>query len=317
MAQLYNGLRVLAVSLRKGGVGKTLFSVLLAQYFGHVAKTPRRVLLIDLDTQQNASESLINMDIDSMSHDSKLPPIHPAYDATDPSQAGWDGRSSSADLFYAEDPFVVPYQTRFKNLDVLPAAGEALQAVELVTKEEVKKKIHDRLQHFFDDPDVQANYDLIIIDTPPGKGSINRSVLRSATHVLYPVIPEEKPIDGLRGMLQFERMERRHREVPIVVVGVVPNMVNIRTRLHQKNLQKLHEDELIGPLLTDFYVAERIAFPTVDTPGNDPDTIWEFANYPEAKQDAMQLCTFVEGRLFGEIEESTNGIHKVRKAVGE
>ena len=71
----------MAVALRKGGVGKTLFSVLLAQYLGHVSKTPRRVLLIDLDTQQNASESLLDMgESSSVSGEYKIPPTHPDYD---------------------------------------------------------------------------------------------------------------------------------------------------------------------------------------------------------------------------------------------
>jgi len=229
-------------------------------------------------------------------------PIHPEYDPDDPEQADWDGRSSSADIFLGDpsEVIIAPYPTRFKHLEVLPAAGAALQAVELVRTEEVKRYIYDRLKAFFSDPDVQANYDLIIIDTPPGKGAINRSVLRSATHVLYPVVPEEKPINGLRGMIQFERMERRHREKPIEVVGVVPNMVNMQTRLHRENLEMLRNDPLIAPMLADFTVGERIAFPMIDKPGVKPDTIWEFKNYPEARREAFQLCEFVEQRLFGE-----------------
>lgn len=312
---MYNGLKVLAVALRKGGVGKTLFSVLLAQYFGHIAKNPRRTLLIDLDTQQNASESLIDMEIDPVNMDHKIPPIHSDYDQNDPTQSSWEGRSTSADIFYAEDPMVVPYPTRFKNLDVLPAAGEALQAIELVRSEDVKKKIHDRLRHFFEDPAVQENYDLIIIDTPPGKGAINRSVLRAATHVLYPFIPEPKPIAGLRSMLQFERMERRHRETPIDVIGVVPNLVNIQTNLHQENLADLQGDPLIGPLLTDFYIGKRIAFPSVDKPGATPDTVWEFGNYPDARRDAFQLCEYVEQKLFESALEKRNGVPENTQAV--
>lgn len=315
MPTLYNGLKVLAVALRKGGVGKTLFSTLLAQYFGHVAAAPRRVLLIDLDTQQNASESLLDMEVDPVNMDHKLPPIHPVYDPNDPAQKDWEGRSTSADIFYAEDPMIVPYPTRFKNLEVLPAAGEALQAIELVRSEEVKQKIHDRLRHFFEDPAVQSNYDLIVIDTPPGKGAINRSVLRAATHVLYPFIPEPKPIAGLRSMLQFERMERRHRETPIEVIGVVPNLVNIQTNLHQDNLKDLMQDPLIGPLMTNFYISKRIAFPAVDKPGASPDTVWEFGNYPEARRDAHQLCEFVEQKLFGTTAEQTDGTLQTRQAV--
>jgi len=312
MSATYNGLKVLAVALRKGGVGKTLFSVLLSQYFGHVAATPRRTLLIDLDTQQNASECLIDMEVDAEAPDHKKVPEHPDYDPDNPDFADWDGRASSADIFLGDpsETIIAPYPTRFEHLEVLPAAGAALQSVELVRSEEVKRFIYDRLKAFFEDPDVQENYDLIIIDTPPGKGAINRSVLRAATHVLYPVVPEEKPINGLRGMIQFERMERRHRDRPIQVVGVVPNMVNQQTRLHQENIQKLRDDPLIGPMMVDFVIGERIAFPTMDKPGVEPDTIWEFRNYPEAKREAHQLCQFVEQQLFPTetVQEVSDGL---------
>lgn len=307
---MYGGMKVLAVALRKGGVGKTLFSVLLGQYFGQISGRPRRTLLIDLDTQQNASECLLEMDVDPEALDHHKVPAHPDYDPEDPGMADWDGRSSSADIFLGDpsETIIAPYPTSFENLDVLPAAGAALQAVELVRTEEVKQFIHDRLRAFFDDPDVQQNYDLIIIDTPPGKGAINRSVLRAATHVLYPVVPEEKPINGLRGMIQFERMERRHRDTPIEVVGVVPNMVNQQTRLHQENLKKLRSDSLIGPMMADFHIGNRIAFPTIDKPGVNPETIWEFKNYPDAKEEAFALCRFVEARLFGNTDEAPKSV---------
>jgi chromosome partitioning protein len=296
---MYNGLPVMAVALRKGGVGKTLFSVLLAQYLGHVSKTPRRVLLIDLDTQQNASESLLDMgESSSVSGEYKIPPTHPDYDENDPDTEGWNGISSSADIFYGDDPIIAPYPTRFDNLEILPAVGSALQAVEMVRSDEVKEMIYERLKEFFNDPSVQESYDLIIIDTPPGKGAINRSVLRAVTHVLYPVVPEEKPMDGLRSMLQFERMERRYRDSPIEVLGIVPNMVKMGTKLHAENLEIMRNDPLIGGLMTDFYIGQRIAFPTIDKPGILPDTIWKFSNYPEAKKEAFQLCEFVENKLF-------------------
>jgi len=296
---MYNGLPVLSVSLRKGGVGKTLLAVLMSQYFGHVAKTKRKVLLIDLDTQQNASESVLEMDGSASSGDHKAPPIHPDFDENDPDTEGWLGQSSSADIFHGDDPIIAPYPTRFDNLEVLPAVGAALQAVEMVRTEEVKEFIYERLKEFFDDEDLQETYDLVIIDTPPGKGPINRSVLRAVTHVIYPVVPEEKPMNGLRSMLQFERTERRFRDEPIKVVGVVPNMVNIQTTLHRDNLEILQEDSIIGPLLTNFYIGERIAFPTIDKPNISPDTIWKFKNYPEARKEAYQLCEFVEKQIFG------------------
>jgi len=60
---------------------------------------------------------------------------------------------------------------------------------------------------------------------------------------------------------------------------------------------RLSHQSLSG-LMTDFYIGQRIAFPTIDKPGILPDTIWKFSNYPEAKKEAFQLCEFVENKLF-------------------
>ncbi len=295
-AEMYNGLKVLAVAMRKGGVGKTLISVLLAQYFGHISNSKKKVLMIDLDTQQNASETLLDMESAPHMSDHKLAPIHPDYDPEDPDQAGWDGRSTSADIFY--EGIIAPYPTNFENLDVLPAAGDALQAVELVRKEDLKREIYDRLRHFFEDPDVQKEYDLVIVDTPPSLGAINRSMLRAATHVLYPVVLEEKPMNGLIRMIRFAEQENRHREVPIEVVGVVPNIVNMQTNLHRENLEALKNDKIAGPYLTDFVIGKRIDFAAVDKPDATPDNIWKFSGNNAAREDAFRLCEFVEHRLF-------------------
>jgi len=300
--QMYNGMRVLAVALRKGGVGKTLFSVLNAQYFGHVSDKGYRVLLLDMDPQQNASESLIDMDSDNEAPDHRLPPVHPDYSPDEWEEDEWDGRYSTADIFLVEPEHleISAYPSRFERLDVLPATGDALLSVELVHSEEVKQVIVDRLEHFLNDPDLQSAYDLVIIDTPPGKGPINRAVLRLATHVIYPVMPSPLPVAGLRSMLQFERVERRLRKNPIKIVGAVPNLVNMQTNLHREYMEIMRDDPIISPYLTDFHVANRIAFQTINKPGISPDNIWKFVDYPEAKADAFRLCEYVESKLFGE-----------------
>ncbi|RMH16646.1 MAG: ParA family protein, partial [Gammaproteobacteria bacterium] len=150
-------IKIVSVMMRKGGVGKTLFSVLLAQYFGLNKTNGKRVLLMDMDSQQNASVSLLKMESDPDLPEAFYPPIHPDYDAEEEGDE-WEGRSSTADLFYGMP--VVPYETRFPNLDILPAAGEQLQAVELVRSEEVKSKIYEQIRLFLDDPDLQSLYDM-------------------------------------------------------------------------------------------------------------------------------------------------------------
>ncbi|RMH19341.1 MAG: ParA family protein, partial [Gammaproteobacteria bacterium] len=239
---------------------------------------------------------LLKMESDPDLPEAFYPPIHPDYDAEEEGDE-WEGRSSTADLFYGMP--VVPYETRFPNLDILPAAGEQLQAVELVRSEEVKSKIYEQIRLFLDDPDLQSLYDMVIIDTPPGKGAINRSVLRASTHVLLPVVPEEKPVQGLRSMIQFIRQENRYRETQLSILGVVPNKVDSRYRIHYTNIEQLRQDPLVRQYLTDFVISQRAAFPNVDAPQANPDTVWAFSGNDKAKEEALALCHFVEKQLYG------------------
>jgi chromosome partitioning protein len=293
---MYGKMKVLAVMMRKGGVGKTLLAVLLSQYFGFRANESRRVLLMDMDTQQNASSSLLKMEVDPKLSRSFIPPVHPEFDPTDPGNGPWDGRSSTSDLFYGRE--VVPYPTGFENLDVLPAS-EGLQDVELVTKEQMREKIYGQLKKFFSGPEVQELYDLIIIDTSPGEGAINRSILQACTHALLPVTLEEKPIQGLHHMVKLIADENRRRETAINVVGIVPNMVDGRYNDHKERLQSLRDDPTLSRFLAPIVVGRRADFPKIDTPNMRPDTVWGFGGNNAAREDAERFCKFVEEKLYG------------------
>jgi len=291
---MYNNLRVLSVMLRKGGVGKTLLATLIAEYFGSF--TNKRVLLLDMDTQQNASCALIDME---KIPDSKAfcPPVNPDFDPNDPDMEWWGGRSSTADLFWGKP--VIPYPTEFPNLDVLPSEAARLQDVEFVRKEEVREKIYDHMRNFFMMEEVQAAYDLVVIDTPPGEGAINRSVLRSCTDVLLPVVPEEKPIQGLFYMLELIGEENSYREQPINLLGIVPNMVDGRYAHHAKNIESLHKDPAIGKYMAPFVLHRYSAFSAIDAPGVKPENVWGFSGNNDARKAAESLCKFVEERMYG------------------
>jgi cellulose biosynthesis protein BcsQ len=179
----------LAVANRKGGVGKSTISVMLAQAFA--AWGGKRVLMIDLDSQCNASLILIG-------------------------GQGWraarDADKTIADFFY--DLFDgIPAQPRdylIPNVgDVSDAAGKPLRLNLLpgsLLLEDIQGELFVRQARESNNPDVVASrvrgrietllrrygasYDLVILDCPPGLSLAALAALKTADRVLVPFKPD-------------------------------------------------------------------------------------------------------------------------------
>ncbi len=179
----------LAVANRKGGVGKSTISVALAQAFA--AWGGKRVLMIDLDSQCNASLILIG-------------------------GQGWraarDADKTIADFFY--DLFDgIPAQPRdylIPNVgDVSDAGGKPLRLNLLpgsLLLEDIQGELFVRQARESTNPDVVASrvrgrienllrrygasYDLVILDCPPGLSLAALAALKTADRVLVPFKPD-------------------------------------------------------------------------------------------------------------------------------
>jgi len=285
-------MRILAVAGNKGGVGKTSLTRLLAEYFG---RTGRVVLAIDLDPQSNLSRRFIEMDYDPSDPDGVLPPLHPDYEDGDPD---WNGRSSSADVYFNGE--VYPYPTRWDSLHLLPGHGPRLRTVELVTEDEVKEKVINRLRDFLAMADVRNAFELVLIDTSPSKGPLNRSAMRAATHLLFPTTMEPQAIEGLQGMMQMWRREQATREVddPCEIVAIQPNLARHNVALHEGYLDGLRNDERVGSLVSPVLLHQRIAFAEADHPEAEPKSVFELPDRNAAREEASAFCQYVERRLF-------------------
>jgi len=290
------GMKVLAIVQNKGGVGKTTVTRILTENF---ARKGLRVLAIDLDAQCNFSRRFLTMDYDSTEEDGILAPLHPDFNIED--DDGWDGRSSSADIYFTGD--VVPYPTYIETLDMLPGDAQKLRNVELVSVGDVKDKVHERLDAFLSLDDVKAAYDLVLIDTSPSKGPLTVSAMRAASHILIPTSMEPQSIEGLYGMLQLWRRENRKRssENALKLIGILPNQYR-KVSLHEGTLDSLKRDESLNALLTPMLLHQRIAFAESDHPEAKPTTVFDLRAKDPARQEAELLCEYVEKKLFeGEV----------------
>jgi len=285
---------VLVPANNKGGVGKTLVSALLADYFSKILK--KKTLVIDLDSQCNYSQRALQMEIDPSYEEGHRPPIHPDYEETD---LDWDGRSSIADIFLHPEKGIVPYPTMNEYLDVAPAHAADLLEVEQCQQGKVLEHIHNRFTQFLFLPDVQSEYDYVVIDTAPSKGSLTRSAMRAATHIIIPTVMEDKPIKGVFGMLQLWMQEKARRDDsnPLHLLGILPNMFDSRTTLHNDLYNSLKDNSEISDFVMPCRLSRRIQYAENDCDNAMPKSLFDLPNTNKAKQEVMALCEYVMDKI--------------------
>ncbi|MBQ1877354.1 MAG: ParA family protein [Erysipelotrichaceae bacterium] len=190
--------KIIAVANQKGGVGKTTTSVNLAACLAYLGK---RVLLIDLDPQANATQGL---------------------------GARIEVKRSTYDLLL-KDASVAECTTRLKvpPLSIIPATIDlAGSDLEMITYKEGR----ERLLKGKLDP-IKNNYDFIIMDCPPSLGLLNTNALTAADSVIIPVQCEYYALEGLTQLLSTIRLVQKLFNPRLSIEGVLLTMFDSRNKL--------------------------------------------------------------------------------------
>ena len=193
-----NHARMIAIANQKGGVGKTTTAVNLA---ASLAAAERRVLLVDIDPQANATSGL------GVKLEDGEPSIYEAL----------LGDAALADGVRAD---VLPF------LDLLPSSPRLNGAeVELVPMMSRETRLKETLAP------ARERYDYIVIDCPPSLGLLTINTLTAADSVLIPIQCEYYALEGLSQLSHTIELVRRHLNPKLQVEGVLLTMFDRRLNL--------------------------------------------------------------------------------------
>lgn len=187
--------KVISFSNKKGGVGKTTTAINMAAYCADFGK---KVLLIDLDSQGNATTGL-----------------------------GFSKSALKKSVYNVliEDEKITGniLPTQVKYLDILPANVDLTGAeVDLVYKRNREHILKTVLEQ------VKNNYDYIFIDCPPSLGLLTVNAWVASDSIIIPLQAEYYALEGVSQLMNTIAMVRQHLNPKLVIEGVVITMYDGR-----------------------------------------------------------------------------------------
>ena len=207
-------MKILSIVNQKGGVGKTTTTINLAAC---LSKMKRKVLLVDLDPQSNATRG---SGLDSVSVEISINDV----------------------LLERNNINDVIVSSKHDGYDLLPATPQLTESeVTLVTKDNREFVLKNKLNQ------VSDKYDYILMDCPPSLNILTVNSLVSATGVLIPVQCEFFALQGLSELINTIKQIQHSSNSSLKIEGILRTMFDSRNNLSNDVSDQLTEyfpDEL-------------------------------------------------------------------------
>ena len=203
--------RIIAIANQKGGTGKTTTAINLAAGLARGISNGKRVLLVDIDPQANATVTLLGIHFAAGPRQEGVFTIHEVLIEDDVET----GEAIRTVGLPAGASRLVPAS----ELDVLPA-HQTLAAAELqlVSMFERERRLRRALGP------IQDRYHYVLIDCPPILGLLTFNALMAANEVLIPVEPGLYPLIGV-GLLASTIQQVTAANPGLRITGVIPTRV--------------------------------------------------------------------------------------------
>ena len=259
--------RIISVANQKGGVGKTTTTINLG---AGLALLGKKVLILDLDPQGNASTGL-----------------------------GIDDRDlTTYDLILEGQPLADVIQaTGVEGLDISPATTDLSSAdVELVNNEKKVFLLKNALS-----AEATAAYDYILIDCPPSLSLLTVNALVASHAVLVPLQSEFFALEGLSQLMLTVRQVRDTANPDLRIEGVVLTMFDQRNNLSRQ----VEEDtrETLGSLVFETKIPRNVRLSEAPSYAM---SVFEYDAASKGSEAYMKLAEEVVARHSASASEGVN-----------
>jgi chromosome partitioning protein len=245
---------IVAVCNHKGGVGKTTTAITIG---AALARSKKRVLLVDLDAQADLTGSLRIEDT-----------THNVYELL-------KGTTQPQPIHHAD------------GFDVIPAV------LDLATAEMEFSSAMGR-EHLLAEAlePMQGQYDYIIIDTPPSLGLLTINAFTAAECTIIPIQAEFLALRGLAKLQEVLGSVQKRLNPALYIVGVVVTMYDGRLTLHKQVLEVLQRQ--FGTAVFDTPVRINVALAEAPAAGQ---TIYKYAPRSTGAADYTAIAKELQKRL--------------------
>lgn len=269
---------VIAISNEKGGVGKTIISIELAQ---ELKRKGYKILVIDCDKQSDATKFY-----GASNENGVATVVDILYDDNEPSEC--IQHCDNGDVI-AGDP-----QLKFAEQRILRDGNEYRHLKEGIEK-------------------ISDLYDFIIVDTPRGYGIVLQNILVAADYVIIPVDTQGTyALDGLTDFIIDVDKFTRNNNPDVVKLGIIANLYRSNVRSHNENIANatdIAEAASIKHFLTSIPMTDAIS--NGITKQHKP--LYKYTKSEQQQKAQKQIEQFVVDVL-KEIKKTPKGMNlKIRK----